>query len=90
VASPIIVRQQDHERQKVSSESSLKRIQTETNRHISSLSAIFENQGKAYRQLEQVSAELMGTELMGCVFFMMKLMSSPTKTAVQYTEVSGA
>lgn len=69
VASPIIVRQQDYERQKVSSESSLKRIQTETNRHISSLSAIFENQGKAYRQLEQVSTEWMD----GCVFVMMKL-----------------
>ncbi|CAO3680094.1 unnamed protein product [Umbelopsis ramanniana] len=63
VASPIIVRQQDYERQKVSSESSLKRIQTETNRHISSLSAIFENQGKAYRQLEQLYNTLRSLEL---------------------------
>lgn len=55
LVSPALSRPHDYERQKVSSESALKRIQTETNRHIASLSTVFEKQSKAYRQLEQVS-----------------------------------
>jgi hypothetical protein len=44
----------DYERQKVSSESALKRIQAETNRRITMLSNVFDKQAKTYTQLEQV------------------------------------
>lgn len=46
----------------MSSESALKRIQTDTNRHISTLSSVFEKQSKAYRQLEQLYSTLRSLE----------------------------
>ncbi|KAJ2956996.1 hypothetical protein NQZ79_g7252 [Umbelopsis isabellina] len=52
----------DYERQKVSSESALKRIQAETNRRITMLSNVFEKQAKTYSQLEQLYGALRSLE----------------------------
>ncbi|KAG2179261.1 hypothetical protein INT43_002111 [Umbelopsis isabellina] len=52
----------DYERQKVSSESALKRIQAETNRRITMLSNVFGKQAKTYSQLEQLYGALRSLE----------------------------